>query len=243
MADKNVIVLCSGGLDSVTTAYYAWKKLRYKEIIILFFNYRQRTLKQEKKASITTAKKLKARFIEIKLPELAKLSTSLINTKKNSKKIKRKELKDTEKESLKYYVPCRNTVFLTYALALAESLWIKKKKVYDILTGFKCEGKEGYPDTTADFVKEINNLNKIAVGIKGKIIAPMIKLDKDEIILLGKKLGVDFKDTYSCYIGTEKTEEHCGYCLSCRLRQEAFYWANEKDHTSYKIKMKDFRLV
>ena len=238
---KNAIVLCSGGIDSVTTAHYVKKKLDYRKIIILFFDYGQRTIKQERNAAKKVAKKLKEEFKEIKLLELAKISTSLINKKKKARKVKRKELKNTVEESQKYYVPCRNTLFLVYALALAESLQIKNKKVYDIFTGFKCEGKEAYPDTTINFVKEINKLKKVSTSVKGKIIAPLIKLDKDEIILHGKKLEVDFKDTYSCYVGDRK--KHCGVCLSCRLRQEAFYWANVKDPTKYKVKMKDYRVA
>lgn len=238
--NRNAIVLCSGGLDSATTAYYIKKRLKYGKIIILFFDYGQRTIKQERKSARKIARKLKTRFIEIKLPELAGISNSLINRKKKVRKIKRTELKNTEKESAKYYVPCRNTVFLVYALALAESLQIKNKQSYDIFTGFKCEGKEAYPDTTADFVSKMNMLKNTATNVNGKITAPLIKKDKDEIILLGKKLGIDYKDTYSCYVDEEK---HCGCCLACRLRQEAFYWANIKDPTKYKVKMKDFRSV
>jgi len=238
---KNAIVLCSGGLDSSVTAYYVKKKLNYKKMIVLFFDYKQRTLKQERKASKNVAKNLGAEFIEISLPELAGISTSLINKNTAARKIKRKELKNAEKESNKYYVPCRNIVFLTYALALAESLQIRGEGIFDIFTGFKCEGREAYPDTTPEFVKEINKLKNIATGTKGKIIAPLIKKDKEDIVELGEKLGVKMEETYSCYIGTKNKREHCGTCLSCRLRQEAFYWANIKDKTKYKEKMKDYR--
>lgn len=236
---KNAIVLCSGGLDSVTTAYYVKKRLKYKDMIFLFFDYGQRTLNQERNSSKKCAKDLKAVFREIKLNELRKISNSLINKKTQAKKIKRKDLRDSSKESAKYYVPCRNTVFLIYSLALAESLFIKNKKVYDIFVGFKCEGKEAYPDTTSEFVKKMNQLRKVSTSVQGKIIAPLIKKDKDEIVQLGKKLNVKFGDTYSCYIGAN--QKHCGYCLACRLRQEGFYWAGVKDPTQYKIKMKDFR--
>jgi len=237
---KNAIILCSGGLDSVVTSHYVKKKLKYNKTIILFFNYKQRTLKQERKCSKLCAKQLNSYFYEIKLPFLAKISHSLININKIANKVTRKQLKNTKKESQNYYVPCRNIIFLTYAMALADSLFIKNKEIYDIFTGFKCEGKDPYPDTTSEFVKSINNLMK-TIKIKGMIIAPLIKKDKDEIIKLGEKLKVNFKDTYSCYIGAGK--KHCGTCLSCRLKQEAFYWANIKDSTNYKEKMKDFRLA
>jgi len=235
---RNAIVLCSGGIDSITTAYYVKKKLKYKDIIILFFDYTQRTLNQEKTKSKKCAKNLNAKFIEIGLKELGKISTSLINTDKKAKKVYRKELKNTKKESEKFYVPCRNIIFLTYALSLAESLYKKTKKVYDIFVGFKQEGRESYPDTTKKFVNSINNLSKVSCMGKFKIIAPLIEKDKEDIILLGRKLGLNFKDTFSCYICNKK---HCGICLACRLRQEGFYWANIKDLTDYKIKMKDFR--
>ena len=110
--------------------------------------------------------------------------------------------------------------FLAYAIALAESLFIKEKKIYYIFVGFKNEGKESYPDTTSKFVKEMNDLIKISSNFKGKIIAPLINKDKEDIILLGKKLGVNFKKTHSCYI----KNKHCGKCLACMLRKEGFFF-------------------
>jgi len=169
----------------------------------------------------------------------------LINTNEKAEKVSRKQLKNSKKESEKYYVPCRNVVFLTYALALAESIFIKKKIKTDIFVGFKNEGEEAYPDTTPEFVKEMNKLSKVAC--RGfKVSAPLIKKDKEDIIRLGDKFGVDFRNTYTCYVGCgakRDSKKHCGSCLSCRLRQEGFYWANIKDPTEYKEKMRDFRVV
>lgn len=237
---KNAIILCSGGLDSVTTAYLVKNKLRYRGLIILFFDYGQRTLTEERKFSRECAKNLRASFIEIKLNKFK--NYLLTNKNLKIKKIRRQELKNTKEESEKFYVPFRNTIFLSYAIALSESLRIKNKKYYNIFVGFKCEGKEAYPDTTSEFVNIMNKLIKVN-KLKIKIIAPLIKKDKDEIILLGKKLGVDFKKTYSCYKGINKEFFHCGTCLACRLRQEAFYWSNIKDPTNYKEKMRDFRVA
>jgi len=225
---ENALILCSGGLDSVVTSYYA-KSLGYKKIKILFFNYKQKSLKAERKKSKLCAKKLNAKFIEIKLKWLSQISHSLIN--KPGKISKIKNLKDTKKESDKYYVPCRNTIFLSYALALAESLYFKEKEKYDIFVGFKNEGKESYPDTTKEFVSSINQLSKTATA-GFKLIAPLIEKDKEDIILLGKKLGVDFKETHSCYL----KNKHCGKCLACELRKAGFYWSGEKDVTRYSEK-------
>jgi len=228
---KNGIILCSGGIDSVTTAYYVKKKLGYPNIIVLFFDYNQKSIKKERKFSKQCAKKISARFREIKLKWLGEISNSLINERGEVKKLSKKDLKNTKKESEKYYVPCRNTVFLTYAFALADSLFIKEKKSYDIFVGFKCEGGESYPDTTKEFVLQMNKIGKIGCSHKFKIFAPMIKKDKEDIILLGKKFGVDYKNTFSCYIGKKK---HCGVCLACKLRQAGFYWAGVDDPTIYK---------
>ena len=241
MKTKNAIILCSGGLDSVVTAHYVKKKLKYERLIILFFDYGQRTVNQERIAVRLCANDLKSKFVEIKLDFLGKISTSLINKKEKANKVSRKQLHNTKKEADNYYVPCRNTIFLSKALALVDAAFIDKKRVYDIFLGFKSEGSEGYPDTTKEFVKQMNKIGAIGCSRKFKIIAPLISKDKDEIVKLGQRLSVNLPATYSCYIGAGKM--HCGYCLNCRLRQEAFYWANIRDKTMYKERLNDFRLA
>jgi len=234
---KNAIVLCSGGIDSVTTAYYVKKSLKYDDLVFLFFDYNQKTAKYEERFSRFHARKLNADFEKIKLPYLGRLSTSLIH-KKGSRETKREELKKLSgKQTADWYVPYRNTIFLSYALALADSLYIRENKKYDIFTGFICEGSGNFPDTTFDYVKEINKLGKFGMA-KFEVRSPLIKLDKDEVIKLGLKLGIDYTKTISCFVAL-----NCGVCLNCRLRQEAFYWANFRDKTKYKKKLKDFRLV
>lgn len=231
MKKKSAIILCSGGLDSVVTAFYVRKKLNCKNLIILFFNYGQKSVREERKCSKKCAGKIGAEFKEMNLRWLGKISSSLLNKKGKIKKLKREDLRDTSKESSKFYVPCRNLIFLTNALSIAESEFLKNKKTFDIFVGFKCEGKESYPDTTKSFVNELNKIINISCITKSKIIAPLIEKDKEDIILLGKKLGIKFEDTFSCY--NSRKNKHCGYCLSCKLRQEGFYWANEEDQTKY----------
>lgn len=230
---KNALILCSGGLDSVTTAYYVKNKLGYKQMTVLFFDYMQRNINMERKCSKICAKDIRAEFIEIKLNWLGKISTSMLNSDKKAKMIEKKDLKDSKKESEKWYVPCRNSLFLIYALALVESIFIKEKKKYDIFVGFKCEGKESYPDTTKGYIELMNQLSKNGCNEEFKIFAPLIEMDKEDIVLMGKELGIDYKKTFSCYTGKEK---HCGTCLACKLRQEGFYWANVDDPTNYKKK-------
>ena len=229
--DKQAIVLCSGGLDSVVTSFYVKNTLKYKDITLIFFNYNQKSLKQEQKFSKLCAKSIGGKFLEINVNELGDLSNSLINQIGKITKLKRKDLKNTAKESEKYYVPCRNTLFLVYALAVAESLYQKNKRTSDIFVGFKCEGKESYPDTTKNFVLQMNKLSKIACIKPFSIFAPLITKDKEDIVQLGSELGVDFTKTFSCY--ASKKNKHCGICLACMLRKEGFYWANINDPTEY----------
>ena len=229
---KNAVILCSGGVDSVVTAHYVKKRLDYKGLIILFFDYSQKTLKSEEKFSRICAKELQAEFIKITVKELGSISGSLINKSEKFKGIERKALKNTKKESEKWYVPCRNLVFLSYALALCDSLFVKKKKNYDIFIGFKNEGNESYPDSTKEFVGQVDSIAKKSCSGKFRVIAPLIKKDKEEIIQLGKRLDVELKNTFSCYT-SKKTGKHCGKCLACMLRKEGFYWANIDDPSSY----------
>ena len=225
---KNGIVLCSGGLDSVTTAHYV--KDKYGKLIILFFNYSQKSLEKEREFSKKCADNLEAEFIEINSGWLGDISESLINREGKFNKLKKEDLKDTREESKNWYVPCRNTIFLINAIALAESLDLKENKEYDVLVGFKNEGEENYPDTTKEFVDQINKLSEISCSKKINVVAPLIEKDKEDIISLGKELGINYENTFSCYIGKEK---HCGDCLACGLRKQGFYWSGVEDPTDY----------
>jgi queuosine biosynthesis protein QueC len=268
---KNAIILCSGGLDSVVTAFYA-KKILKRRITILFFNYGQRNLKQEKTSAKYFAKKLNSKFIEIKIPKLnfseCSLTTRLASLDNNQIKMKdlcannlrlrahylggregrtdleqnKRELspqctsnfnlKNTKAESDKWYVPQRNLIFISIASAIAESLAIKNNSKYEIFVGFKNEGKEPFPDTTEQFVKNFNQLIKNSSKNKISLTAPLIKKDKEDIIQLGEKLQVELEKTFSCYAPIKN--KHCGFCLACRLRQAGFYWTNIPDKTNYK---------
>ena len=226
---KCAIILCSGGLDSVVSAHYAKKKLGYN-IKILFFNYGQRNLEGERRCTQKCAEDLNCEFLEVDLDWLGEISGSLINKKGNVKKLNKKDLKNTREESKKWYVPCRNMIFINYALALAESFFVKEGKKFDVFVGFKNEGREFYPDATKEFVRKMNELSKISCTGKFRVIAPLIEKDKEDIVRLGMKIGVHFQDTFSCYVGPTK---HCGECLACQLRKQGFYWANVADMTEY----------
>ena len=236
----SALILCSGGLDSVVLSNYIKKSLKYQKISILFFNYGQRNIREERISSKKCAKEIGAIFKEIDLKFINLFSTSLLNKKFMPKKLSLKDLKSTKKESEKWYVPSRNFIFLSIAISYAESLNIKNKEKISIFIGFKNEGNDSYPDASEGFIKKINEYSNEFVKGNPKVLAPLIKMDKEDIINLGRKLDVKFRETYSCYNGGK---DHCGFCLSCKLRQEGFYWANTKDPTKYKIKSKDFRIA
>ena len=229
---SNVVLLCSGGLDSATLAYYIKYKLNPENFKLFFIDYNQRTKKQELDSVKFLAKKLKADLIQADLKFLDKFSTSIINSNQSPTKSNPKSIKHEAKDVINWWVPCRNSLFVLAALAYAESQYIKNNLLYDIYIGLKSEGKVPMKDTTPKFIKQINKLAKEAThhGIY-KIKAPFITLDKDEIVQIGNKLNLSYEKTFSCY--TSKTQKHCGICSNCQQRKQAFYWANVKDPTLY----------
>lgn len=217
-------VLCSGGLDSVVTSYWVRRKFSSTKITLIFINYGQNSVLSERISSKRCAKSINASFVEIKLPIFKK--SRLINGKKQNKIIK--GIANTSKEGEQWYVPARNTLFISHALSFIESY--SKSKENNLFLGFKSEGNEPYLDTTLNYVSEWNKLAKQAINKKVKISAPFIKMDKEDIILLALKLKVPLKKTFSCY---QSGTNHCGICLACKLRKAGFYWAGIKDPTSY----------
>jgi 7-cyano-7-deazaguanine synthase len=120
------------------------------------------------------------------------------------------------------YVPARNTVFLSLALAWAETL-----RAFDIFIGVNCVDYSGYPDCRPEFLKSFEDLANLATqaGVEGRgrfrIHAPLLLLDKPAIIRRGLELGVDYSLTHSCYDPTDDGLA-CGRCDACRIRRSAF---------------------
>jgi len=225
---KQTILLASGGLDSSILAFYLKKKLR-KRVKMIFFDYGQRALEEEILCARNLAKKLKSELKIVDLRWLGKISTSLINKRKNSKE-----------EIIKWYVPFRNSLFLVSALAFAESEFIKNRIESDIFLGIKYEGEIRFKDTSKEFLIEINKLAEFSQKGRFKIMAPFINKDKEEIIELGKELGVGSDETYSCYLGggftkikSKKIPVHCGKCAGCKARKKGFRFSNVKDSSLY----------
>lgn len=130
------------------------------------------------------------------------------------------------------YVPARNTIFLSFALAWAEVL-----ESTDIFIGVNAIDYSGYPDCRPEYIAAYEKMANLAtksavVGRQVKIHTPLIELTKAEIIQLGTKLGVDYSLTLSCYDPTPKGEA-CGKCDSCLLRRKGFTESGVSDPTVY----------
>lgn len=130
------------------------------------------------------------------------------------------------------YVPARNTVFLSYALAWAEVL-----ESQDIFIGVNAVDYSGYPDCRPEYIHAYETMANLATraGIEGRhlyIHTPLINLSKAEIIRMGTDLGVDYSHTISCYQADVKGRA-CGVCDSCRLRKQGFEQAGIADPTRY----------
>jgi len=130
------------------------------------------------------------------------------------------------------YVPARNTVFLSYALAYAETIGAEH-----IFIGVNSIDYSGYPDCRPEFISAYEKMANLALKevvekkMKIKIETPLMFLTKSEIIIIGKKLGIDYSKTISCYDPVDG--KACGHCDSCLLRKKGFEGSGYKDETVY----------
>lgn len=223
MKDKQLaVVLLSGGLDSTTCASIA-KAMGY-EIYALTVNYGQK-----QKIEIEKAKKV-ADFLKIKNHIIININLDQIGgsalTSSNITVPKNREINN---EIPITYVPARNTIFLSLALALAETI-----SSSDIFIGVNAVDYSGYPDCRPQFIDAYEKLASLATkqgvgnNIKYKIHTPLINLSKSEIIKKGIELGVDYSITHSCY-DPDINGKPCESCDACVLRQKGFEEAGISD--------------
>jgi len=225
---KKAVVLTSGGLDSTTVAAVA--KNEGYELYCLSFNYGQRHLQElesaKRVAEYFGAKKHLIIDIDLKIIGGSALTSDIEVPKHGEEKEMITKIPIT-------YVPARNTIFLSYALAFAEVL-----QSNDLFIGVNAIDYSGYPDCRPEYIEAFEKMANLAtkVGVEGitklKIHAPLQNLSKKGIIELGLSLGVDYSITHSCYDPLPDGTS-CGECDSCLLRKHGFEQAGVEDPLHY----------
>ena len=221
---SKAVILLSGGLDSTTVLAIA--KSQGYDCYSLSFDYGQKQ-RSELESSISIAKKsnvIEHRIMKISLSDIggSALTDQSIDVPKYS---------DSDEIPITY-VPARNTIFLSFALA-----WAEVVDCQTIFIGVNALDYSGYPDCRPEFIEAFENMANLATkqsveGDRIQIKTPLISMTKAEIIKKGLGLGVDYSETTSCY-DANTLGEACGECDACVLRKIGFENANVQDPTRY----------
>lgn len=224
MTNAKAVVLLSGGLDSATTLAIA--RAEGYACYALSVDYSQRH-RSELAAAAELAKALGAVEHQIIELDLAQFGGSALT---------QSDIAVPEQASAGIpvtYVPARNTIMLSLALA-----WMEVLGARDIFIGVNAIDYSGYPDCRPEFITAFERTANLATkaGVEGTPITihtPLIDLTKAQIIARGRELGVDFSRTVSCY-QADVQGRACGVCDACRLRREGFEQAGVDDPTRYR---------
>ncbi|MCK4340600.1 MAG: 7-cyano-7-deazaguanine synthase QueC [Phycisphaerae bacterium] len=222
---KPTLVLLSGGLDSATTLAIA--RADGFEPLAISFRYGQRhEIELEAARNVAAAAGVREHVV-------VELDLRVFGGSALTAEIEVPKDRDLEADEIPItYVPARNTIFLAYALALAEV-----RGAQDIYIGVNAVDYSGYPDCRGDYIAAFEKMAGLATraGVEGRpvrIHTPLIQLTKAEIIRRGLELGVDYGLTRSCY-DPDRAGRACGHCDSCRLRLAAFEQLGRPDPTPY----------
>jgi len=224
---KRAVVLLSGGLDSATVL--AICRAEGFEAYALSFRYGQRHARE-----IAAAQNV-ARSLGAEEHRIAKIDLRLFGGSALTAEMavpKARSANEMASGIPVTYVPARNTIFLSYALAWSEVLGAT-----DIFLGVNAVDYSGYPDCRPEFIRAFEQLANLATraGVEGNrftVHAPLLNLSKAEIISRGLSLGVDYALTHSCYDPTSDGRA-CGVCDSCQLRRNGFREAGIADPIRY----------
>jgi len=228
--DKKAVVLLSGGLDSSTILPYAIKE--GYEVQALSFDYGQ-----NHKFELEAARRIAATngvdqhtvmTIDLRAFGGSALTADIEVPKHRGDAIDSTEIPIT-------YVPARNTIFLSFALAMAEV-----SGAQHIFIGVNALDYSGYPDCRPEFIQAFQMLANVATraGVEGQsysIHTPLLDLTKAEIVKLGTSLGVDYGLTHTCY-DPQVNGDPCGACDACILRQNGFEQAGLIDPLNYPVR-------
>jgi len=220
---RKAVILLSGGLDSITVLAHAQRQ--GYSCYALSFDYGQRH-----NVELAAAKNIAETYqvVEHKIIHIG--LDSIGGSALTDKSIAVPTQLQTGIPVT--YVPARNTLFLSFALAWSEVL-----DAHDVFIGVNAVDYSGYPDCRPEFISAFQNLANLAtkVGVEGaqiQVHAPLIYMSKAEIIQTGLELGVDYALTVSCY-SADQQGRACGVCDACRLRADGFRQAATSDVTRY----------
>jgi 7-cyano-7-deazaguanine synthase len=223
--EKKAIVLYSGGLDSTTCL--AWAKAQGYTPYALSFRYGQRHSVELQKAEAFAPQIGAAQHLIVDI-DLRAIGGSALTADIDVPKDRA-----IDENIPVTYVPARNTIFLSYALA-----WAEASGAFDIVIGVNALDYSGYPDCRPEFIEAYQNMANLATkaGVEGagnyQIHTPLLHLSKADIIRMGTDLGVDYALTHSCYDPTSDGLA-CGRCDSCVLRLNGFAQAGMSDPVPY----------
>ncbi|MGZ5515954.1 MAG: 7-cyano-7-deazaguanine synthase QueC [Candidatus Aminicenantales bacterium] len=216
------VVLFSGGLDSTTAL--AWALDRCDDVRALTFDYGQRH-RVEIGLARKAARRLDVPHSVLKV-DLRQIGGSALTDPAIPLPRPPQNVAASHSGPPATYVPFRNGIFLALAAA-----WAETQDIRDLVCGFHVADSPDYPDTTKDFVKAMEKAVQAGTkaafgGPKTRILAPLLGLDKPDIIRLGLRLGADYSYSVSCYAGAERP---CGTCSSCRFRARAWKAVGRED--------------
>ncbi len=225
---ERAVVLLSGGLDSTTAL--AWALEQGWACSTISFDYGQRH-RVELAASQAISQHFSIEHHRVIPVDLAAIGGSALTSALDVPK----DLADSQDIPVTY-VPARNLIFLSLAAAFAETLGANK-----IVIGANVVDYSGYPDCRSEFLSAFEQVATLGtkVGAEGgrfEVVAPLIKLNKSEIIALGLRLGVDYAMTRSCY-DPDGAGRPCGHCDSCRFRMAGFAALGQSDPLNFHHKV------
>lgn len=228
---KNAIAVLSGGLDSTVAS------TKFKEdyhIHALTFNYGQKSAEMEIKSAKAVCSELGAEHTVIELPWLSDLGSSALTSNEVIPEPDDFELDDMDsalKTAKSVWVPGRNVVFTAIANSFAEA-----ENASIIVVGWDLEEALTFPDNSKEFLDAFNTVLDVGSFDEIKIEAPLIGMNKNEIVEYGSSIGAPMELSYSCYKGFNY---HCGVCESCMRRKRAFTSAGVEDKTVYSDNFED----